>query len=287
MPNCYLRLTEIVNTLPNSERRVANYILDSPHETVSMSIDELAKNCDTSKSSVVRLCKSLGYTGFKEFCRVLNAEISSASPESVLYKDILPQDDLHTVAKHVCANNIKSIENSLSILDYEALAKAVSAISKAARVDFYGVGNSGFVAMDAQIKFTRINKLSVAHVDSHLQIISASTLTKNDVAVLISYSGETRDILETMRVIRQTGATIIGITKYGKSTVSDNADINLYTASLETLFRSGAMSSRIGQLNLIDILFTAIASKDYADVQEYLNRSTSATRKKKTGRFEG
>lgn len=281
MYGCYLRLKETMPQLSNSERKAAAYILEFPNETVLMPIDALANNCGTSKSAVVRLCKSLGFKGYKEFCIRLNADLISSPPENTSYQDIHPGDDLQMIAKAVTENNRKSLENVLGTLDYNELERAVDAMTAARRIDFYGCGNSGLVAQDAQNKFMRINKISISQVDPHMQIVSAATLVKGDVAVLISYSGETNDILSTHELIRRTGATTVSITRYGKNSLSELTDIRLYTASLETLIRSAAMSSRIGQLNIIDILFSAVASREFPEIKHYLDLTSDAYRKKK------
>lgn len=286
MVSCYLKLKESIGNLSNSEKKVAKYVIDFPQEIVSMPIEQLAQNCGTSKSAVVRFCKSMGYKGYKEFCIQLNADLAQTSPESVTYRDILPKDDLRSIVANVTENNIKSLENTLNILNYDELELAVSAIANAKRVDFYGCGNSGLVALDAQNKFMRINKYSNAQIDPHMQIAAAANLTKGDVAVLISYTGETRDILETMELIKRTGATTISITRYGKNSLSEMAQIKLFTPSLETLIRSGAKGSRIGQLNLIDIIFSAVASREYSEIKIYLDRTSFAYRKKKSTMLE-
>ena len=94
-----------------------------------------------------------------------------------------------------------------------------------------------------------------------------------DAAIFISYSGETRDIVETLKIARQTGAATISITKYGSNTLSEKADINLFISSPETTMRSGASGSRIAQLNIIDILFTAVGSIEYPEIKKYLDRT--------------
>ncbi len=282
MTGCCLRIKESLNSLSKKEKLVAEYVLQFPEEVPKKSIDELAVVCATSPSSVVRLCKKLGYAGYKDFCRLLTADISANRDENIVYEDVRPGDSLSSIAKSVSMSNMKAIDSSLQILDFRELEKAVNAISTAARVDFYGVGTSGLVALDAHSKFLRINKASNASADTHVQILSATTLKKGDVAVLISYSGETRDILMLADVAKKTSATIISITKHGINSLSSVADICLSTYSTENLIRSGAMSSRISQLTIIDILYTAVASKDYAKVKPFLDKSRFAA-----GRMRG
>ncbi|WP_242987727.1 MurR/RpiR family transcriptional regulator [Anaerobacterium chartisolvens] len=271
-----MKIKESLSGLTKKEKLVAKYVLQFPHDVPKMSIQELAAASGTSPSSVVRLCKSLGYSGYKEFCRLLTADISANRQDDIVYEDVRPGDSLPSIAKSVVMSNIRAIESSLQILNVDQLEQAVTAICQADRVDFYGVGTSCLVALDAHSKFLRINKHSNVSEDPHVQVLSAATLKKGDVAVIISYSGETRDVLIIADIIKKTSATIIAITKYGKNPLNTQADINLYTYSTENLIRSGAMSSRISQLTIIDILYTAVASNNYGSVKPHLDKSLFA-----------
>lgn len=285
MNGCFLKLKESINTLSNSEQRVAKYILENPERISSVTISELADICSTSKSAVVRMCKSLGYKGYKEFSMMLISDLANGNQEQFQYTDILLCDNLEDIARSVCMNNIKSIENSLNIIDLKEYQKAIDAMLAADRIDFYGVGGSGLVALDAQNKFLRINKTSVVCTDPNLQILAAAGLKKGDVAVMISYSGETKDIIDNIDIVKDTGATVISLTRYGRNTLSDKADIKLFISSLETLIRSGATGSRIAQLTAIDILYYAIISREYPNIKQYLDKTTIALKRKKTGKI--
>lgn len=282
MSQCFYKIKESLPGLTKKEKMVAEFVLDFPDEVIGMSIEQLAESSGTSPSSVVRLCKTLGYKGYREFCRVIASEAGQFSKESVTYEDIRPGDSVQTIVRSVSMCNIRAIENSLNIADFEQFEKAIECIYDAKRVDFYGVGNSGLVALDAHNKFLRIDKMAFANPDPHVQVISASSLKKGDVAVFISYTGETKDMLTILDVASKTGATIISVTRYGKNTLSDGADIRLYAASTETLIRSGAMSSRISQLNIIDILYTGVISRDYDRSKPLLDKTRFTTGKMRT-----
>ncbi len=279
MAGCQLRIRESLDSLTKKQRQVAEFILDYSQQVVEMSIEELARSSGTSTSAVVRLCKMLGYNGYKDFCRALTAEVADFGKETIIYEDIRPGDSLGDIARNVAMSNMKAIENSLKMLDMDQLELAVSAIGAAKRVDFYGVGNSGLVALDAHNKFLRINKYVCASADPHVQILSATTLTEHDVAVFISYTGETSDTLAVLEVAKRTKATTIAITRYGKNPLSEACDINLSTSSTETLIRSGAMSSRISQHTIIDILYTAVTSRYYESAKGYLDKTRFAAGK--------
>ena len=275
------RINEMLDRLTPVEKRIANTILKKYTEIINTPIDELARMCNTSKASVVRLCKTLGYSGYKQLCVAISVDEAISSNERNNISDITPGDSVEIIANNTCKNHIKTLQDCLAITDIEAMEKAVDYMVKAKRVDFYGVGSSGLVALDAQNKFLRINKTSMSALDPHLQMLYSSTLTKDDVVVLISYTGETKDILNTLNIVKELGVTSIAITRYGGNSLSENADIALTTISNETFMRSGAMTSRIGQLYLIDVLYTSVASKMYDEVKEHLRLTANYSKKTK------
>lgn len=274
---CLVRIQEMADSLSPKEQLIAQYIVREPQSVVNMSIDELAAQCHVSTATVVRLCKTLHFTGFKDLCRNLCCDLSTVDDED--FEDIRPGDDLETVTRNICVSSIRAIENTMAVNISNSLHQAVDALCKADRIDFYGVGTSGLVALDAAGKFARIDKLVISHADPHNQMLFATTLKKDDVAVLISYSGETTDILNLAREIQKQGTTLITLTKYSKNSLAALADINLYCISTETLQRSGAMSSRIAQFTMIDILYAAVCTRNFETIKPHLDRSRSISQR--------
>lgn len=275
---CCLGLKEMIDSLSPKEKQIAQFIVDYPDEVVEMSIEELAKVCRASVSSVVRLCKNLGYSGFKELCRMLSGDLAAAS-SAISYQDIRPGDSPASVFRNICLSNMKAIENTLMMMDEVAVEAAVRLLCEARRIDFYGMGTSALVALDAHNKFLRTGKLVMANADFHVQLLSATTLKKGDVAVLISYSGETYDILTLAEQVKHTGCSVITITSYGKNSLSEYADVRLHSLSTETYIRSGAMSSRIAQMTVIDALYSGVCSSMYSEVKPFLDKTRLAVSK--------
>lgn len=278
-----IKIREIVNNLSPSEKKVAQFILEKPEQISNLSIGELAEKSGSSEATVVRLCKTLGFNGYKDFKISITKDIAymSKDEEGEQYTDVEPGDTLESIVQNISYNNKKSIDNTLDIISFDAIQAAVSAIISADKIDFYGVGASNIIATDAMQKFTRINKIVTSYSDPHLQIASAANLNKGDVAVAISYSGDTKDTFESIKVAKESRATTISITKFGQSPISEICDINLFVSAPEISIRSGAMSSRIAQLNVIDILFAAVASKQFDIAKRYLENTRKAIRKKK------
>lgn len=275
------RIKEIINDLNPSERKVAEYISNNPKKISDLSIKELSEKSMSSQAAVVRLCKKLHYKGYKDFRIMIAKDAVTIDNQEDMYTDIQPGDDISKIIKNISYNNKKSIDNTLEFLSEESVKRAVDAIVKAKKIDFYGVGASYIISMDAFQKFTRINKNVRTAPDAHMQAQFAANLNKHDAAFAISYSGETKDTYESIKIAKEAGATTISITKFGHNSISDLCDIKLFVSSPEINFRSGAMSSRIAQLNVIDILYTATASCMFEDIKKYLQSTRMSILKKR------
>ena len=181
-----------------------------------------------------------------------------------------------TILENVSFNNARSIEDTLSVLDRGQVRRAVELLCRAPRADWYGLGASGLVCQDAQQKFLRINKRSQAFVDGHSIQTAAALLGPGDVAVLVSNSGTTAEILDALELVQAAGASSIAVTRYSRSPLAQGVDVVLHISTPEVTFRSGAMGSRIAMLNIVDILFSCVASAQYDEVKQYLDRTHDA-----------
>lgn len=273
-----IRIRDAKPAMTRVERTVAEYVQHHLAAVRGMPIKQLAKNSRTSEASVLRFCKTLGYQGYRDFSLSLSAALGSMEDagQEKRYTDIRPGDDLATIIENVSYNNRRSIEDTLAVLNREQVARAVALLCASPRVDWYGLGASGLVCEDAQQKFLRINKRCQAYTDGHSMQTAASLLCPVDVAVLVSNSGTTAEMLDTLELVRAAGATAIVITRYSKSALAQGADIVLHISTPEVSFRSGAMGSRIAMLNVVDILFSGVASAQYDEVCGYLDRTRAA-----------
>src|SRR5699024_269786 len=256
-----------------SEESVAAYILKKPEEVVSMTINELAKASYASPSAIIRYCRSLGYKGFKDFKLKLSGDLTVFNLHDLEKKNLTPNDSVHNIMSTITHANIQSLYSSLQLIQEDQLIEAYQSLAEAQKIDFYGIGASFLIAHDAMQKFMRINQFCTAYSDIHMQKVSAVNLDEKAVAVAISYSGETKQIIDCVKIAQSKGAFVIAITKYANSTLSKIADSVLFVAAHEEEFRSAAMSSRIASLNLIDILYTACAYDNYDDSLAHLNQT--------------
>lgn len=270
-----VRLKAVLNQLTPSERKIAQYIVDHPEQAVQASVTQLSALSGGSTAAIVRLCKSLEVTGFQQLKLQIAGDLQGRA-EQLTYNEIQPHDSIDSIIQSVSSNNIQSIKDTVKIINPKMVTKAVEKLSKANRIFFYGMGASNLIAMDAQYKFMRINRTSIAYFDPHMQISSSTSLRSDDVVVGISYSGETEHVIACLKNAQLNGASTISITKWGTTTLSNYSDIPLMISSTENEIRSGATSSRITQLNMIDILYLGVVSLDYEQSVTYLEKSRKA-----------
>ncbi|CAJ1003700.1 MULTISPECIES: MurR/RpiR family transcriptional regulator [Brevibacillus] len=273
-------LQAMLEELKPSERKVADFILAHPHEVVKLSVQKLAELSGVSEATIIRLARTLNMKGYQELKLRIAGDLNKQS-ESDSYQEIMMEGSVDSIMQAISWNNIQSIKDTLSVLSAEEVERAAEALSRARKIDVYGVGASAVIAEDIKQKFSRINLWCEAYSDFHAQLTSAVNLTERDVAIGISYSGQTEDIIQSLTEAKQQGATIITLTKFGPSPVAELADIRLFTSSVEKSIRSGAMASRIAQLNVIDIVFIAMVSRRHQEVIPLLEKTRLAVSRTK------
>jgi len=266
------------------ERELAAFLLSRPQEAARLTITELAKEAGSSTSTVSRFCRSLHFHNFAEFKLQLAGELAQP-PDTAQYQDIVAGNPLPDIVSAITVNNLRSLTETTQILDIAELRRAIQALHSASRIDLYGMATSGFVAQDFFQKLIRIGKAAAVFTDSHMQLTSASSLTANDVAIGISYSGETLETIHALRCAANQGATTISITRFGDGGLTNHANIRLFTSSSEAGMRRGDMASRMAQLHVVDILFTGLVSEHFDIYVPRLERSYQAV-KQYTGKKE-
>lgn len=280
MYNGIERIRRGYSSLKPMEKKVADYILKKPNEILDMPISKLAKNAGASEATIIRMCRSVHIKGVRELKLSISAYMVQEEKPIDRYKDISADANLSEIIKYVSTNNIHSINSTLTLVDEKDMNKAIILLDKARKVIAIGVGASAIVALDFEQKLKRINRWCEALVDSHTQLTSAIHLTNQDVVVAISYSGETKEIIDALKVSKQNEANIISVTGYGTNSIQKLSSINLYASPIEQSIRSSATASRIAQLNLIDILFTGLASLDFSKSVDYLDKTREVIQKK-------
>lgn len=268
-------LTEMLPILPPSEKKIASFIIENPQEAISLTANELGKRSLTSGAAVIRLCKSLNLKGFQDLKLRIAGDLQKTNDTG--FSDIEPNESIESVIEKMTNNSIQTIRETAELLNVDELKRAIEVVRNARKIHFIGVGASSIIAQDAQQKFLRINKTAYAFADMHMAATQVANAESDDVVVGISFSGETKEVARVLQFAKEKKATTISLTKYGNPIVTNYADIKLYTSvTKEATFRSGATSSRIAQLQVIDILFMCVASLQYDDTIMHLNSTREA-----------
>lgn len=274
MTSPLLKLREASDNLSPTERAVAEQILRSPNLVTELSIHDLAKRTFASSATIVRLCSHIGYSGYRAFRQAVSQELAVRSQlHKSEEKQIEPMDTTEQIMDKITYRNILSLEQTRSLLDPEILQKCVDLMQKARVIYLFGIGASFCAAKDLYLKLLRIDKISILNEDWHSQLIQARNATPQDVGIVFSYSGATVEMITCLKALKENGTPTIAMTRFVKSPISTLADFKLYIAANEALFRTGAMASRISQLNTVDILYTCLANQEYEHSLSQMSRT--------------
>ncbi|MBO5568927.1 MAG: MurR/RpiR family transcriptional regulator [Clostridia bacterium] len=260
--------------LTASERKTADYVMRNRERSQFLSIGELAEESGVAEATVSRFCRRLGYKGYNAFKLAIANACAPVPEHAALDAPIEPGDDTAALASKLYATENEALLETLALLNSEAVEQAVEILRGARRVLCMGQGASMILAEEAAHLFSICDGKFVPVSDSHRQIIASATLTREDAVLFFSYSGATRDMMETLRVVREHGAKIILITRFPRSPGAALADVVLQCGSNETPLQHGSVAARIAQLYLLDILFTRLCLLDQDRCSQ--NRQTIA-----------
>jgi RpiR family transcriptional regulator, carbohydrate utilization regulator len=254
------RIRASISSLAPAEQRVARLVLVDPRAFANLPVSELADRAHVSKPTVVRFCRSMGYDGLSDFKLKLAGSVSEGVP--FIHRSVDADDKTGDVLVKVIDNAVAALlkyRNDASTFAIEKAAEALAGTHRSrGRIEFYGVGNSGVVALDAQHKFFRLGVNTISHSDGHMQVMSATLLGPGDCVVVISNSGRTRDLMDACDIARRNGATTIVITATG-SPLAAAGQIHLAADHPEGYDRYSPMVSRLLHLMIIDVLATTVA----------------------------
>lgn len=249
------------------EQTIAQFMIDHPKHGMTISVHALAEEIKVSPASITRFAKKIGYKGFPE----LKIDLASDDGKELInYSEaILQNDDLSTLCMKAKMLAIHAIEETFQLLNLHHLELAISSLSECYNIYLFGIGTSGIIAQDLQQKLSRIGRNAIYYPDQQIQIAAAAHLHNNDVAIAISYSGETKSINEMMKFANEQGAKTIAITQYSNS-LSKIVDYPLYVPSSEKEIRIGAIQSRDSSFVISDLLYLGIAHENLENTKESL-----------------
>ncbi len=260
--NCYDSLTD-------TEKKIADTILLSPHDIVKMTAKELAERSGTVPSTVVRFCKSIGVKGFSDFKISLSAELGCKASVT----GMLPVSEGATAQQvfgNVFASGVNTLKDTLSMIDFSQTEAIVRLLQQATRMVFFGVGTSSVIAMDAQYRFAQLGIPTSVCTDILFMNVTAANLKAGDVAVCISHSGSTKATVDAMRRAKKAGAATIAISSFAQSQLAKESDYQLIAFSDDKNYPVEAVSARIAHICILDALMMSLASKNYETLQKHI-----------------
>ncbi|WP_229745648.1 MurR/RpiR family transcriptional regulator [Pullulanibacillus pueri] len=268
--NIIALIRSIYPSLTKAEKKVADVVLVEEKNIIYNSLTDLAEKSNVGDTSVLRFCRHIGYKGFQEFKLALAQELET--PSEVDSSDRVPLQ--------IMKKNIQTLEETTSLMNENVLNEVVELFLSASKIVFFGVGSSGLTAEFANFRFARTGLPVEVITDSHLGMIRATLLTENDLAVIISVSGSTVDIVEIAKRANESSAKVICMTSHIKSPATRYADIVLLSASRETPTEGSAFSSAISQLHVLDVLFIELLNKLGDKGIEMIRLTAKATSRK-------
>ncbi|MBM6967770.1 MurR/RpiR family transcriptional regulator [Pseudoramibacter alactolyticus] len=269
------------NTLSKTQKVIADFILQNASRIPLLSITEVARACNTSETTVMRFLKKLDYNSYQVF-RVNIAQETTDDPSTSINDELSRHDNLETIKHKIISHTLTAIHDIDVLLPEKILTQAIDAIRSANRLLIYGVGASGAIALDAYHKFGGIGLDVCTYPDPHLMNITCSHAAPDDLMLAISHTGESNEVLHAVRIAKERGVTVIGLTSFTNSTLAKLSDLYLLSSTNDKKYHSEAMASRIVQLTIVDILYTATFMQDPAHYYQALNASRIAVSHNKT-----
>ena len=267
-----IKISNMLEDFSARERKVADYILEKPEKIKDLNTYEIAERTDTSQATVVRFSKRIGFKGFPDFKIALSQDLGNRKAEAhvnIIHEEIKSDDTFEIIGKKISNANIVAINNTYEVTDFNELEKAVVELGKADKIMIAGVGFSGIVAKDFSYKLLELGKHAIIENDNHMQLSYLSTMTEKDILFVISHSGKTVEMYNLVQVAKNKKVKIIAMTSIAPNPIRELADIKLSTVEMKSNFRSTALSPRISQLTVIDMLYVKLMLEN-KKMQDYV-----------------
>lgn len=273
----YERISNEYYSLTASEKKVADYVLSNQQGTQFLSISELAESCEVAEATVSRFCRRLGYRGYNLFkLAVANAFTQHKPWNNPLSGEVEETDTLEDISKKLYGAEIEALNQTMELLDLNAVREAADLLQSARRVLCMGQGGSMIIATEACHLFSTVSNKFVAIGDSHLQAMAAASADPGDVLLFFSYSGSTKAMMNTMKIATERGVRIILVTRFPNSPGADFSDVVLQCGSNQNPLQTGSIPARIAQLYLLDVLFSELTRRNLDQCRDFRARIADA-----------
>ncbi len=267
------------DSLPASEKLVADYVLKNKDALFKHPIKQLAVLSGTTQAAWTRFAQAIGYNGLKDLKNAYYAEANTTLEQTdkggpkVTFKDVNEYTSLQSIADNICATSVQAVNTTYRLFDVGTFSETVSDIVNAKQIQVFGVGTASVAAYDLYCKLCRIHYNVIFNHDHHMNLMTVSQISEGDVAIFFSDNAKNTEIMQLFNIAKERNAVTIAVTKLGNNALTTGCDHVLFATSPEIDRKSGITSSRFAQLFIVDTLYTAIANKDYENIKGYLKNS--------------
>ena len=257
------RIKEAYVTLSNTEKKVADYMLKYPQDVVHSTARDIAQAVGVSPATVVRFCRACDFSGLTELKLSLKREhfVLSDQRASLQYGDVKQSDPVSVVKEKVLGYHNMIIHEMLSSWNEDAYSLAVDALLNAPRILIFGEGGSRCTAICLFHILTDLGFPCETYMDSVFEIMKVGSLRENDVVIGITYTGRLRTTVDSLKLAKLRGATTIGLIGHLDSPIMEYVDIPLHTTKLTKDYYDLALSIRVSEISVIEILTTFLSMR--------------------------
>ncbi|RJX75124.1 MurR/RpiR family transcriptional regulator [Vibrio sinensis] len=267
-------INSVYESLSPAQKKIADFVLESPSEASELSVSELSKVTDSSDASIIRFCRYIGFDGLKDFKAGLGIEIAKLNfDDSILDTDIEPSDESSVVAMKLKSRLDNVISETINLLNFSELDKVAECMSQAKSVAAIGVGSSGITAAQVKHKFMRIGMNVDAFVDGHNMYMKAALMNQGDVLLGISHSGTTNELIKSFKIAKESGVTTVAITHNPRSALAKCADYVLINGNRQSQLQGDSIGTKIAQLFVVDLIYSVLVKTDMTDKMSKKSRT--------------
>lgn len=274
MNNVFIRLKSYYPSATTSEKSIIDYITRNPDEVIKDNIRSLSDKTFTTPATIFRFCKKVGFDGYNDLKSSLIYELAiNNSSKNELTKTISLETSVKDLITIISTKNQQAILNTSKLIDENLLIRAVEMIENHQKINLYGMGSSLLVAMDMKQKFQRVNKILSLDQDWHMQFLNAKNSDKDTLSIIFSYSGETSEMIKCSNILSEKNSKIISVTGFLNSSVAKKSDLLLQVDPIENIIRTGALGSRMAQLNIVDLIYSTYILRNYEDSIQTISKN--------------
>lgn len=269
--NVLVKIQKELLSMSEVERKIGNYILDNPQKAVNLTMRVLAKEAGVSEGSIINFANRLGFDGYTKL--KINIAQGLSSHNSLIFDNVGEEDTPKEAMRKMIDNAISSFQATYEINDNHDFRAAVDLITSAKRrIELYGVASSSMVAQDAAYRLMKIGLPAVAVTDALICPVSAAMLDEDCLAIAISYTGRTQDIVKAMKIAKKQKAKTLCVTSFAGSPLASTCDLSLIVASKEAEIQGEATAARLTQLLLLDSIcaFISFQRRDFTLEKRFL-----------------